>query len=222
MGTHTVQAGRVTYVGLFPVWLPYVFGNYNGWNSSIVVRNNSDTYRAQVNTTFFNQDGTVRYQRQDYIPQRASALLTPLGSFAGSALVASSEDIGVVVENRKWGWYAYAYTGQSMPDTIGYLPQILQKLGGVWDTNIQAMNTGVQPTNITANFYKQNGATPSPGGTTTLANVAVNGSGDISQTMSNGDTLYVGRMSAAQPVAGVVRVSDDSNFIAAWDIPRFL
>ena len=211
MGMHTVQAGRVTYVGLFPVWLPYVLGNYNGWNSAIVVRNNSDTYQAQVNTTYFNLDGTVWQQTQTYIPTRASATLTPPSGFAGSALVVSSEDIGVVVENRKSGWYAYAYTGQSAPNTIGYLPQILQYLATVWHTNIQAMNTGVQPTTITINFYRQNG-TPAPNGTTTLANVAVNGSGDVEQYMSNGDTLYVGRTSAAQPVAGVVRISDNSNY----------
>ncbi len=29
MGTHTVEAGRITYVGLYPVWLPYVRNNSN-------------------------------------------------------------------------------------------------------------------------------------------------------------------------------------------------
>jgi murein DD-endopeptidase MepM/ murein hydrolase activator NlpD len=63
LGWHTVRAGQITYVGLFPVWLPFVLSNSGGWNSTITVRNNNGTYTAQVNTTFFNTDGTVNAQR---------------------------------------------------------------------------------------------------------------------------------------------------------------
>lgn len=54
LGWHDVVAGQVTYVGLYPVWLPYVRSK-NGWTSTIVARNNSPTYQAQVNITFFNR-----------------------------------------------------------------------------------------------------------------------------------------------------------------------
>ncbi len=209
LGWHDVVAGQVTYVGLFPVWLPYMLGNSSGWNSAIIVRNNSGTYRAQVNTTYFNMDGTVNQQTQTFIPTNATATLTPPGGFVGSAIVVSSEDIGVVVENRNSLGYGYAYTGQSAPTSLEYLPQILQHLNTVWHTTVQAMNTGVLPTNITTNFYDQYGT---GAGTTTVSNLAVNGSSDVAQPMPSGNSLYVGRMSAAQPVASVVRVSDNSDF----------
>jgi hypothetical protein len=102
MGRHTVQAGRITYVGLFPVWLPKVRGNSNGWNSTVVVRNNSSTFTAQVNTTFFTTTGEVQQQRTDNIAPNAVASLpapTPSGGFSGSAVAVSSEDVAVVLRD---------------------------------------------------------------------------------------------------------------------------
>jgi len=51
LGWHTVEAGEITYVGLYPVYLPDVYSNYGGWNSSIVIRNNSTSKTAHVVTT---------------------------------------------------------------------------------------------------------------------------------------------------------------------------
>ncbi len=132
MGTYTVEAGRVTYVGLFPVWLPYIRGNYNNWNSPITVRNNSGGYRAQVNTTFFNTDGTVNRQRTDYINSWASLTFNPPNNFTGAALIVSSEDVGVVVEQAgipalrfaisaraRTTWFTSLTTGAAVPGRTG-------------------------------------------------------------------------------------------------------
>ncbi len=103
MGRHTVQAGQITYVGLYPVWLPKVRGNYNDWNSTVVVRNNSSTFTAQVNTTFFKANGEVQQQRTDYIAPNTVTYLpapTPPEGFYGSAVAVSSEDVAVVLEEQ--------------------------------------------------------------------------------------------------------------------------
>ena len=74
LGGHTFVAGQTTYIGLYPVYLPDVKENYYGWNSSIVVRNNSDSKTAQVNTTFFRYDGWVYKQKMDFIAPRGTVV----------------------------------------------------------------------------------------------------------------------------------------------------
>ena len=81
MGWHDVVAGQITYVGLFPVYLPdFRSSTSGGWDSSIVIRNNSDSYTAQANTTFFQSNGDVWKQQTDYIPQIFTPKVAPVGT----------------------------------------------------------------------------------------------------------------------------------------------
>ncbi len=100
LGEHDVVAGQVTYVSLFPVWLPYIRNTNGGWCSRIIIWNSSSTYQAKVTTTFFNRDGSVNRQQTDSVPARNSLEVMVLGVFDGSALVVSSEDIAVVARER--------------------------------------------------------------------------------------------------------------------------
>jgi murein DD-endopeptidase MepM/ murein hydrolase activator NlpD len=163
LGWHTVVAGQVTYVGLFPVWLPYVRSK-NGWNSTLTIHNNSSTYRAQVNITFFNRDGTVSYQRPaDYIPARSLATIGVPAGFDGGALVVSSEDVAVAVREES-GTELNEYNG-IMASTNGlaslgweragstvYIPVVKNAHYGR-SSKLFIMNTGPQPTTANAQFY---------------------------------------------------------------------
>jgi murein DD-endopeptidase MepM/ murein hydrolase activator NlpD len=187
------------------VHLPYV-RNTGGWVSSIVVRNNS-TSPVQFTINYYNTSGGLVTPTTAEIAGNASAILTAPTGHEGSAVVVASQDVAVVVENRS-GALGYAYTGQTSPATTLRLPQTLGNPSSVWHTNIRALNTGSSPTNITTNFYNPDGSVPS-GGISTLPNVAVNGSGEVIQSLPSS---YWGaaRMTANQPIAAVVRVSDSS------------
>lgn len=164
MGTHTVEAGKITYVGLFPVWLPYILGNWGGWNSTIYVRNNSGTYRAQVNTTFFNTDGTVRSQRTDYINTNATLALVPPTGFTGTAIVVSSEDVAVAAMRYKTGGVdadnGFAATGSSAFERTGttlYAPAIYANIYNINSSTLRIMNTGTATANVTLYFKGRTG-----------------------------------------------------------------
>jgi hypothetical protein len=109
LGWHTVGAEETTYVGLYPVYLPDIMGISYGWDSSIVVRNNSDSKTAQVNTTLFGQDSSVKTQATDYIVPGGTVVVDfPAAClYRCSALVAASEDVSVVVENQYGNWRSY-------------------------------------------------------------------------------------------------------------------
>lgn len=59
-----VEANRVTYVGLYPAWLPFV-QNPSPWSSSIAIFNSSATHTANVNSTKFSSSGVFQEQRAD-------------------------------------------------------------------------------------------------------------------------------------------------------------
>lgn len=155
MGTHMVEAGKITYVGLFPVWLPYVRGSGSGWNSTIYVRNNSDTYRAHVNITYFDLSGSVYSHRGDYVNANGSLAVIPPNGFGGSAMVVSSEDIAVAVLNEHTSPLSYsAYAGVITPTTTVMIPLIHRNNSG-WNSLISIQNAGPTTTSATVTFRSQ-------------------------------------------------------------------
>jgi murein DD-endopeptidase MepM/ murein hydrolase activator NlpD len=217
MGRHTVQAGQITYVGLYPVWLPEVRNNNNnnGWISTITVRNNSSTFRAQVNTTFFNTNGTVQSQRTDYVSAKAIANLSVPANWLGSALVVSSEDISVIVRDQK-GDELSEYNGilasggspgwEQVGSTV-YTPIIKNGYGGR-SSRLLIANAGTAGTTVTAQFYNASGGLA---GSAPLY-LPVNGSGRI-----DGSNCTTNLCSAkvwsdnGQPLAVAILERADSN-----------
>lgn len=128
LGWYTVEAGKTTYVGLYPVYLPDVMENYYGWNSSIVVRNNSTSKTAQGNTTFFRHDDAWVYtQKTDYIAPRGSVVVDFPGTCyycRGSAVVVPSEESPVVVEKSS-SITNTSYAGNPAPAASAYLPTLV-------------------------------------------------------------------------------------------------
>ncbi len=202
-GQHTVQAGRITYVGLFPVWLPDVRNGF-GWSGQIIVRNNSSTYQAQVNTTYFYADGSVLSQRTDYINANATVTFTPPSSFWGSAIVVSSEDVSVVVVNDS-GSKANAYEGIPAPPSVSglgtgtsvYVPAHFINYYG-WSSTVYVQNAGTALTTISAYLYQDSGA--QVGSYTT--SLSPNGSTSFSLTGVISGSV---RVTASQPLAVLVR-----------------
>jgi hypothetical protein len=170
LGWHDVVAGQITYVGLYPVWLPKVRGNYNGWNSMVVVRNNSSAFTAQVNTTFFKTNGEVQEQRTNNIAPNAVAYLpapTPPEGFYGSAVVVSSEDVAVALkEQNSNDGRADAYDGLAASDSLNpgwgqvgtdiHLPDLMDNNYG-WSTSVTILNAGSSSATLSFDCFDQGG-----------------------------------------------------------------
>ena len=224
LGWHDVVAGQITYAGLYPVWLPYIRGNANGWNSTIVVRNNSTTYQAQVNTTFFNTDGSVRSQQTNAIPVNTVTLLTPPNSFAGSAIIVSSEDVSVVVENESTSsTNSHAYEGKLAVDPLNpgwgqigttlYAPVIMNNYYG-WDSRFVILNAGPTTTNGTIAYYRS-----SDGANVYNESFSIPINGLLSTNYYGGaaNMLYSARVTSSQPLASHVRQQNAAGVYLTYD-----
>ena len=131
LGNHAFVAGRTTLIGLYPAFLPDIMENYYGWNSSIILRNNSSSKTAQANTTFFWDDSDVRIQKTDYVAPQDMVVVDFPGTCLycqGSSLAVSSQDQAVIVENRYSGSdygdgsAAVAYSAFDAGSATMYLP----------------------------------------------------------------------------------------------------
>lgn len=152
LGMHTFVAGKTTYIGLHPVWLPYVRGSGRDFISTIHIRNNSSTYRAQINTTYFYNSGNVRTQRTDFVNSNASIALTPPNNFVGSALIVSSQDIAVaVLSEHNPPFSTSAYAGVTEPETNLFVPLVHRNNGG-WNSLLSLHNAGLEKAMIQAEF----------------------------------------------------------------------
>lgn len=195
--------------------------NKNGWNSTLTVRNNSGTYRAQVNITFFNRDGTVNYQRPtDYINARSLAAFGAPAGFDGSALVVSSEDVAVVAREES-GTELNEYNGLMASTgnaSLGweragrpvYVPFIKNHRNGR-SSKILIANAGASPTYASVEFYDI--ATGIPMGNAgpyyldTTGSYSVHADGCLSAT---GRCSAKITSSTSQPVAAIVLEQDDA------------
>ncbi len=217
LGWHTVEAGKTTYVGLYPVYLPDVMENYYGWNSSIVVRNNSDTKTAQVNTTFFWEDGSVCTQKTDYIAPRNTVVVDFPGTCyycRGSAVVVSSEDVSVVVETKSSS-QAYAYNGITPASgdpafrtgrTI-YTPLSIARYGN-WHTTLVVQNAGSSPADVAITYRNPSGSSR---GTFHSYDIPPNGSRTLDANAHLGSSFTGSAVvTSDQEIAVIVRESDGS------------
>ncbi len=163
LGTHTFTVGKITYVGLYPNYLPDVRA-IGGWDAKIVIHNPSGSRTAQVVTTFFEGSaGLVSFQRTDLIGPRRTLTVSPPGGLLGSALVVGSEPLAVVVESTHAGnTIATAYSGITAPSTTAYQPTVYNSSTN--RTVLTAHNAGISPTPMTARvtYYSTTGASYGP------------------------------------------------------------
>jgi hypothetical protein len=170
LGHHTVEAGKVTYVGVHPIWLPVARNLSIGWQSQIFIRNNNETKHAQVLATFFSGSNTVAGQANINLAARASYLLTPGVSLGdgGRLLLSASEDISVVVRNENdtdetdYSGVMPRYEGGSpgweeLGDTL-YAPVIKRNYYGRSST-IYVFNAGWADSTICVQYIKDTDGT---------------------------------------------------------------
>jgi murein DD-endopeptidase MepM/ murein hydrolase activator NlpD len=167
-GWRTVDAGQITYVGLYPIYLPRFTSNSGGWDSYIKIRNNDDEYTAQVNTTFFKTSGDVRVVKTHYIQPLEAISINPGEYFTGAAAVVSSEDISLEVlhtrsdsmdsDNGMSAIYvnpsgdpSFAETGREL-----YLPAVYGDIYN-WDSSIYVMNIGTATADVTIKYKGRSG-----------------------------------------------------------------
>lgn len=171
LGWHTFEAGRTTYVGLSPNYLPNV-DNLGAQTSTITVRNNNGSRTARANTTFLWYSGTVHSQQQNSIAPNATLTISAPTNFFGSALVVGSDDLSVAVEtiyNDGGRHLADMYPGvtSSRISTAMYAPLILRNwphLNSSWrqTTDLYIFNPSSQAASVTATFYDSYGTTDPP------------------------------------------------------------
>lgn len=192
-------AGQTTYVGLYPVFLPDIRSD---WTSSITVRNNSATKKAQVTTTYFYQSGNVFSQRTDTIDANAVVSFNAPNNLDGSAMVVGSEDLAVLVVHEKSSpsYITEAYLGVDKPTTTVHVP-IAQKGNSGWNSYLYMQNAGYKPTNLTIEFF------PGPG--TNDGNYAIIALNDVQPNATA--QVYVGTQSVGTRFVGSVRITNSQN-----------
>ncbi|MGQ9556084.1 MAG: M23 family metallopeptidase [Anaerolineae bacterium] len=215
LGYVTVIGGQTSYVGLYPFYLPDVRLNWDGWTSTIAVRNNGAN-TASVTTTFYQDTGFVIGQRTDYLAPNASITFLPPApggtSADGAAIVIGSQDISVAAVNAN-ATEPYAYAGiphNSSPSGIGsgttlYAPCTLNNYYG-WNSTIYIQNTAGASADLTAYYYNDNG---SSAGTQTR-HIQANGQVTVPGVTWSGWA----RLVATQPIVATVMHWRDTTYMA--------
>ncbi|RMF32999.1 MAG: hypothetical protein D6759_07490 [Chloroflexi bacterium] len=173
-----VSGSGTNYYAYAKTFLPGIRIGYNGWNSTIIVRNNSNANPASVNITFYHQDGSVADSRtHTSVPAQGiwafdTAVLpadptNPIADFLGSAVIAASENVAVaVVERAPQQVAAYAGllpSGQGDPnwETLGtdlYLPHVYRHDAWGYTSQLTIFNPGPASTSVYITYRDPDGS----------------------------------------------------------------
>lgn len=152
----------VIAVTLMFVSLPYAHAQLDiQWQTGFQVQNLSTTSPAQIDVTFYRQDGTTLPPFQDTIPGGGSKTYFPLDgstgpnvgtAFNGSAIISSNQPVAAILN---LSGNNFAYLGSAMgldsgSQTVG-LP-LIQKGNAGYETWFAVQNAGSAPANVTINF----------------------------------------------------------------------
>jgi len=213
-------------------FLPKVQGNNSGWNSTIVIRNNSSS-AINATVTFYNTNGAPVGTKSSTAIGGNGALAVSVAdvvnNFMGSAVVVASNDVAVDVENQnnnqteRTNYNGVLPSGSSgspgweQTGTTLYAPAIKRQRYGrssaIYITNASAQSTGVYVV-----YYDSTGVSRSEGPLTLNPNGAVllfpGGSG--SGGCNSANTICSAKIYSTngQPLAGVVQEYNDSNGLA--------
>jgi murein DD-endopeptidase MepM/ murein hydrolase activator NlpD len=192
--------------------------NSGGWTSSIVIRNNSGS-SAQVAINYYNSSGSWVSDQTTTISANGSKTKTPPSGFSGSAVVAASQDVSVVVEQYRSSTGATAaYPGirANQAATSLALPLIFYNIssaGHTWRTTIVVHNSSAATADVSVAFTPN----PDPGiGQSIIRtyDIPPNGRHDFSHY---GEFFGSAVLTSDQPVVATVReYSTDYAFASAY------
>ena len=187
--------GSAQYLAYDSVFLPDIRSDRsttNGWESTIVVRNDSP-YVTDVSIIIYHGDGTIRDSRtyKDLAANKTWTLEVedvvfdwliedganpPYGQgFYGSAIVAADNDVSVAVIQHHIGSNTYAgYTGVRQPLEGDYLP-IIQKNNNGWFSELYIQNATSYIANVTVEFKQYSAGSNCTGGSAPSYNIPPNG-----------------------------------------------
>ena len=170
LGTHKVDANRITYVGLYPSWLA-VLRPSSSWNVQTYVANHGALSVSALNITYFDSSQVLR-QWRSMASSHSSMLIDSEAAFSRSGLVVPSQDSSV--------FELVTYTGQPAGTTsitastgrgsLGweragmtlYVPLVKDR----WydrQTEIYVTNVGTKTTQIQVDYYNTIGQIYSAG-----------------------------------------------------------
>ena len=129
---------------------PLVFGDYNGWSTSLQVQN-LGAVAANVQVAYQGAGGPVGLEMGTIAPF-ASRAFSPTAAgipagFAGAATVRSTgtQPIGLVANNVRADGSASAYTGLGGTGSPRLQAPLLYKRYNGWDTGVRLFNLGAAP-----------------------------------------------------------------------------
>ena len=176
---HFIQGPNITYYSPYAeTYLPdiHAYESTNGWNSTIIVRNDREDGPATVSISLYTQDGRVLDSRTyKDLPAQATwalsvseALIDFLsqaeydGEFQGSAIVYANHDVSVAVRTLN-NSQSLAYSGMPQLSVLGfqvgaqlYFPAYLNGFYN-WNSEIHIANAGSGPTNVQVRYYSNAG-----------------------------------------------------------------
>lgn len=195
-------------------YLPDVKSSYDGWDSEIVIRNDSAEER-DVKVTLFSANGSwIGGANYAGLPSGAAwTYNSPLTNFSGSAVVNGSADVSVVVHSyRSSDGQAYSYDGIASYDPVNpgwgqvgtdiHVPLLMNNNSG-WSTKLVLLNTSSDTAYVTVKYYGQFAGGPYNG--ITGYALAPHGSFAYDQTGGNCPTICGGHVTSSQPLAVTVR-----------------
>ena len=204
-------------------YLPDVKSSYNGWDSDIIIRNDGAESKDVTVTLFYANGDWAGGMTYSSLPSGAVWVYNPSHTgFTGSAIVAASEDVSVVVETHHSDGRAYSYNGVAadLPNlgwgqvgTTIHLPLLMDNNSG-WSTSVTILNTGSDTATFDFDYYGQNSGGPYQGPQGSLGPQA---SATYGQLGTNCPTNGAGRITGDRPLAVIVSQSHSSGINAAYN-----
>ncbi len=164
------RAGRTYYYEISPsigpdlVALPDVKGNYNGWNSTIIIRNNAE-FATNASIRFYNASGgsaapTIIVPAIAPNGTEIVDVSTAVNNFSGSAIVTADRDVEVVVTRQRspapYSSSAYDGIRISGASRTYYVPQLLHlktTASGQGNGRVIVQNFSASSATVTTQFF---------------------------------------------------------------------
>lgn len=132
-------------------YLPEIAHNFNGWTTSIMVRNESPQSQP-LRVVFYNlaPTGVPVFEYNTTLNAGQGWEFSPPGDLRGSAIVNGSEDLAVSGALRRYSNFTYSgasYAGVPFTNTTGpvYVPLVMRKMltaSGPTNSDLYIQNTG--------------------------------------------------------------------------------